>query len=129
MNNINLIGRLTKDVEATQGRDKLFARFTIAVYREKNVADFIPCVAFGKTAETLVKYTSKGSQIGVEGRLQSGSYEKDGKKIYTLDVFTNRIELLSKKEGQATQTAQDPTFEEIANTPQFDINPDDLPFY
>ena len=134
MNNINLIGRLTKDVEATQGRDKLFARFTIAVYRDQDHSDFIPCVAFGKTAETLTKYTAKGSQIGIEGRLQSGKYEnQEGKTIYTLDVIVNRVELLGSKKEETSQafneSSSDPITDDFSNTPNIDINTDDLPFY
>lgn len=95
MNNVCLIGRITKDIELKEygkGKDKgLMCRFTVAVQRDKETADFISCVAFGKTAEFLDAYTVKGSRVGIEGRLQSGKYEtEEGDTRYTLDVIVSR---------------------------------------
>lgn len=100
MNIVNLVGRLTKDVEVkyTTGNDpKAVARFNLAVRRDEDHTDFIPCIAFGRMAENLEKFCGKGSQIGIVGRMQSGSYEKEGKKVYTLDVICNQIEFLTSK--------------------------------
>ena len=102
MNNVTLIGRLTRDPEVryTSGTQMAVARFTIAVDRQfkrdgEPTADFIPIVAFGKTAELCERYISKGRQVAVEGRIQTGSYtNKDGNKVYTTDVVANRVEFL-----------------------------------
>lgn len=99
-----LIGNLTKAIEIRFTQTKLaVARFTLAVKREtknkngENESDFINCIAFGKTAEMMNKYLDKGSKILVEGHIQTGSYEKDGKKIYTTDVAVEKIEFLELK--------------------------------
>ena len=107
MNNVTLIGRLTRDPEVryTSGTQMAVARFTIAVDRQfkrdgEPTADFIPIVAFGKTAELCERYISKGRQVAVEGRIQTGSYtNKDGNKVYTTDVVANRVEFLGGREG------------------------------
>src|SRR6056300_858702 len=93
MNNVDLLGRTTKEIEVkTVGQDLSFASFTIAVARDKKgESDFIRCKAFGRTAETLSKYVSKGDLIAVNGRIQTGSYEKDGKTVYTTDVIVNKF--------------------------------------
>ena len=107
MNNVTLIGRLTRDPEVryTSGTQMAVARFTIAVDRQfkrdgEPTADFIPIVAFGKTAELCERFISKGRQVAVEGRIQTGSYtNKDGNKVYTTDVVANRVEFLGGREG------------------------------
>lgn len=105
MNSVNLIGRLVRDPELRYSQSGMAVlRFTVAVDRklskdkkeeaQKNnqpTADFISCVAFGSTAEVIANYHSKGSQIGVEGRIQTGSYEKDGQRIYTTDVLITGV--------------------------------------
>lgn len=97
MNKVFITGRLTKDVLLTQSGETAIARFTTAVDRVKEGADFISCVAFGKTAETISKYMAKGSKIIAEGHIQTGSYEKDGQKVYTTDVIVDRFEFGSYK--------------------------------
>ena len=107
MNNVTLIGRLTRDPEVryTSNTQMAVARFTIAVDRQfkrdgEPTADFIPIVAFGKTAELCERFISKGRQVAVEGRIQTGSYtNKDGNKVYTTDVVANRVEFLGGREG------------------------------
>ena len=98
MNHICLIGRLTADPEVryTQGENSMaVARYTLAVDRPRRAegqqaADFIRCVAFGRTAEFAEKYLHKGNKIALDGRIQTGSHDdKDGKKIYTTDVIVN----------------------------------------
>ena len=105
MNKVSLVGRLTRDVEVRQSAGGTsVARFTVACDRRmKNAdgnreADFISCVAFGKTAEFLEKYFAKGQRIGLTGRIQTGSYNKDdGSKVYTTDVIVEDVEFVESK--------------------------------
>ena len=96
MNIAILMGRLTRDPELkyTSG-GKANARFTLAVQRTKDEADFVNCVAWEKTAETIVEYFRKGSPILVQGSIRSGSYEKDGKTIYTTDIWVYKFDFFS----------------------------------
>lgn len=112
MNQVVLTGRLTKDPEIryTQTQEPV-ARFTLAVDKPNRdaKADFVPCTAFGKTAEVIGKYCQKGRMIGVSGRLHTDSYQKqDGTRVYTTDVTVDRMEFLGGREegGQTYQTAQ-----------------------
>lgn len=105
MNIVTLIGRLTKDPEVKFGNNgKACARFTLAITRtlNKEEADFINCVAFGKTAELIGEYLKKGNKLGLVGRLQVGSYEKDGEKRLTTDVIVDYIEFLESKSESST---------------------------
>lgn len=103
MNLSILTGRLTKDPEARQTANGSMARFTLAVDRigkDKN-ADFIPCVAFGKTADSAATYLHKGTKIALDGRIQTGSYtNKEGVKVYTTDVIVNHWEFCESKQAQ-----------------------------
>ena len=104
MNNCSLIGRLVRepDVRTTQSGTTV-ARFSIAIdsgFGDNKRTDFPSIVCFGKTAEICDKYLSKGSQVGVTGRLQTGSYEKDGTKFYTTDVIAERVEFLQRAKAQ-----------------------------
>lgn len=106
MNSVNLIGRLTKDTELQIAGENQYVRFNLAVNRDfKNAngeyeADFINCVAWNKTAELINKHFKKGSEFGLSGRIQTGSYENnEGKKVYTTDVVVENITFVgSKKE-------------------------------
>lgn len=106
MNQVCLVGRLTKDTELKSVGENQYVRFTLAVNRKfKNEegeydADFISCVAWNKTAELINKHFKKGSEIGAEGRIQTGSYDReDGSKAYTTDVIVESITFIgSKKE-------------------------------
>jgi len=101
MNNVCLIGNITKDPELkfTAGKGTAVCKVILAVRRDKENTDFIPVTIWGKAAETTANYCIKGSKIGIcEGNIKTGSYDKDGKKIYTMDVQTMRIELLSSKQ-------------------------------
>ena len=106
-----LIGRLTKEPEIRATAEGLhIARFTIAVDRRSKdkETDFISCVAFGKTAETIEKYCCKGMKIAIEGRIQTGSYtNKDGNKIYTTDVNVNEIEFAERKTEERPSAPED----------------------
>lgn len=106
MNNVTLVGRLTSDPELnTSPSGTSYVRFNIAVDRQgkDKGADFPTCIAFGKTAEILSRYGFKGKQIGVTGRLQTGSYNKDGVKVYTTDVMVDRLELLGSRSDEARE--------------------------
>ena len=113
MNKVILIGRLTKDPEMrTTTSGKSVTRFTLAVDRPgtngEKTADFIPCVAFGKTAETIARYLSKGRQTAVEGNIKTGSYEgKDGRRVYTTDVWVDRFEFIGNKNDNQGEVHQD----------------------
>lgn len=103
MNKSIITGRLTKDPEIKEGNTKV-AKFTIASQRNfkdssgNYGADFILCTAFGKAAEFVEKYFHKGSQICVEGRINTGSYtNKDGQKVYTTDVAVEKVEFMGSK--------------------------------
>ncbi len=104
------MGRLARDPDGdTTQSGKRYARMTIAVDRPKakdgtRNADFIGLVAWGKTAEFAEKYLTKGQRILIEGRIQTGSYEKDGEKRYTTDVNVDRIEFADSKRYNANDT-------------------------
>jgi single-strand DNA-binding protein len=108
LNSVNLTGRLTQDPELRYtASGTAVANASIAVQRTftnadgEREADFFRVVIFNKQAENVANYLTKGSLIAVEGRLQSGSYEKDGQKHYTTDVVANAVHFLeSKKEDQ-----------------------------
>ena len=118
MNKVQLVGRLTRDPEIrySQGENATAtARFSVAVNRRfKNSegnydADFINCVAFGKSAEFVEKYFKKGMAIGLTGRIQTGSYtNKDGQRVYTTDVVVEQVEFAeSKGSGESSFTPAD----------------------
>lgn len=110
MNKTILVGRFTRDPEVryTDGGSSI-ARFNIAVDRRFKTqdgvtADFISCVAFGKTAEFIEKYFRQGMKIGLEGRIQTGSYtNKDGVKVYTTDVVVENCEFVESKNQNGGQ--------------------------
>lgn len=111
MNTVNLVGRMTRDPEIKTGNSTV-AKFCVAVQRKfKDAsgnygADFVNCVAFGKTAEILEKHFHKGSLIGVIGRINTGSYQnKDGQTIYTTDVAVESVEFVGSKADNAAAAA------------------------
>ena len=107
MNKVILMGRLTRDAEIrySQGESSTaIARFSLAVDRrfrrdnDEQSADFINCVAFGKTAEFLERFGRKGTKFALEGRIQTGSYtNKDGQRVYTTDVVAENMEFAESK--------------------------------
>lgn len=99
MNSVQLTGRLTRDPEVRYTDGGLsIARFTLAVnrrFKQENgpSADFIQCKAFGKTAEFIEKYFSKGRKMDLNGRIQTGSYQnQDGATVYTTEVIVENVE-------------------------------------
>lgn len=128
MNNVTLMGRLTRDpdVRYTQGAETMtIARYTLAVDRRRSSkgdqeqsADFINCVAFGKSADFAEKYLTKGMKIAVRGRIQTGSYtDRDGRKVYTTEVVVDEQEFCESR-GQAVE----PQAATTANSP-YAVNP------
>lgn len=112
MNKSLLIGRVATDLQLNQGQNP-YVKFTLAVDRmKKGEADFIHCTAFGKTAETVCKYSGKGKRLGVEGHIQTGSYTKqDGSKVYTTDVIVDRLDIIEFLEQPTVQSAQTSNYE------------------
>lgn len=109
MNTFTFIGRITKDPEIVQRGQIGVCEVAVAIDRPKkkdgtSATDFPVITAFGKTAENLKKYTKKGSLIAVTGKVQTGSYEKEGKKIYTTSFIADSIEYLEKRQ-EANQNA------------------------
>lgn len=140
MNQVNLIGNLTKDTSLTYTQSgTAVLKNGVAVRRDKDRTDFINIVAFNKTAELIANHFSKGNQIGITGSIQTGSYtNSEGKTVYTTDVLVSAISFINgnKKNEQPenggynaptrnTRVGDDP----FANGGQtIDISDDDLPF-
>ena len=154
LNKIILIGRLTKDPELryTTGNISV-AKFTLAVNRSftsgtngEKEADFIQCVVWRKQAENLARFVKKGGLIGVEGRIQTGSYDdKDGVRKYTTEVVCDSVQFLEPKNQDNNNDNQDfnndrrdsyskqysnetPQPKRRESTPTIDVAEDDLPF-
>jgi single-strand DNA-binding protein len=107
-----LIGRLTRDPEVRYSDGgHTIARFSVAVDRRfkkenEQAADFISCVAFGKTAEFIEKYFFQGNKIVIEGRIQTGSYtNQEGQKIYTTDVVVEQVEFGESKNPNSSPSS------------------------
>lgn len=108
INRVVLVGRLTKEAEIksyqTSNGISCLARFTLAVNRDKDNTDFIPCTAFGKTAEIIEKYTNKGSQIAVDGMLKQNRWTtQSGESRSALDVNVQKVALLSSRNDSKQQ--------------------------
>ena len=127
MNNIQLIGRITKDLELKQSGNTSMCNFTVAVNRKfakegQQKADFINVICFNKVAENLVKYQGKGSQIGVVGSLNIDQYQdQEGNNKTFTKVVANEIEFLGGN-SNTEKKVEEPSFEE------FNIEGDDIPF-
>lgn len=136
MNSITLSGRLVKDPElkSLESGTK-YARFKIAVSRVgakdgQQKADFIPCIAWAKTAEILTQYAAKGSLVGVTGRLTANEYEKDGEHKISFEVVALNVELLGSKpepKPEAETAPKAPINQTIAEIDEY-IEDADLPF-
>lgn len=154
INRVVLVGRLTKDPELKYTPSGVaMARFTLAVNRTfksegQPDADFINIIVWRKQAENTANFLKKGSLAGVEGRIQTGSYEgQDGKRVYTTDVVADSVQFLEPRNGQATQnngtTSQPQTNNQQTNQSNYtkvdedsfsnssgpiEVQDDDLPF-
>ena len=128
MNNVTLMGRLTRDPELKYSQaGKAYCRFTVAINREFNreEADFINCLAFGKTAETIAEWLGKGRRIALHGRIQTGNYEnKNGDKVSTFEVVADRFEFV---DSARSETSKNQTYSNN-NDDVLDDN-DDFPFW
>lgn len=140
MNKSIITGRLTKDPEIKEGGSTKVAKFTIASQRSfkdssgNYGADFILCTAFGKTAEFVSTYFHKGSQICVEGRINTGSYtNKDGNKVFTTDVAVEKVEFMGSKADSQSESTQTKTATPQSGADGFMNIPegvnDDLPMF
>ena len=132
MNKAILVGRLTKDVDLkTTASGISVCRFTVAVNRRfKNTegnydADFVPCIAFRKTAEFISKNFAKGACIGIVGSIQTGSYEKDGQRVFTTEIMTDEAYFVGGKTENKTE--KQPDIGEIFANADIPM-PTDLPF-
>ena len=126
MNNVTLMGRLTRDPELKYSQaGKAYCRFTVAINREFNreEADFINCLAFGKTAETIAEWLGKGRRIALQGRIQTGSYQNsNGDTVYTTEVVADRFEFV---DSARSETSRNQSYSN--NDDVLDDN-DDFPF-
>ena len=151
INNVVLVGRLTKDIELRKTQSGLsVASFTVACDRrlsqeQKNnneqSADFISCVAWRGSADFLGNYAHKGDTVGVEGRIQTRTYDRDGQKVYITEIVANSVSILHSTQPRQAQAQTQPqqqaqnTAVTQANDPiedylngYSDINSDELPF-
>jgi single-strand DNA-binding protein len=144
INRVILVGRLTKDpmLRKTQTGTSVTS-FTVACGRrvaagQEPQTDFINCVAWNRTADIVSQYTHKGSLVGVEGRIQSRSYDDaQGKRVYVTEVVCDSVQFLesrsaSENRGQMMDTRvyepDVPSYDDFASAPSLDISSDDLPF-
>lgn len=128
MNRVILIGRVTKDIEVRYG-ESAYCRFSLAVDRRNEGVDFLNCVAFGKTAEFIGKYFSKGKRMALEGRIQTGSYtNRDGKKVSTCDIVVDSVEFIEKKSSESNTESVSQTKIDDFMPMADDLDDDGLPF-
>lgn len=150
LNKVILIGRTTRDVDFRRTSSGTpVATFTLALDNRyvlkdgKPTTDFINCVAWNKTAETMEKYVKKGALIAVEGRIQTRNYEnKDGNKVYVTEVVCENMRMLDTRNSSNNTTYledyepsnngyqkdEDNTENVTNNNVEFNISEDDLPF-
>lgn len=137
INRTVLTGRLTDDVDLRYTPSgSAVGNFRLAVNRRftnqngEREADFINCVVWKKTAENLANFTHKGTLIGVDGRIQTRTYEdKDGKKVYITEVVVEQFALLEPRQDNQVQQTQQNNMSPFDNpSDQVDITDDDLPF-
>lgn len=133
MNSVNIIGRLTRDPELKKTQSGIsVVKFTLAVNRSfrdesgETQADFISCIAWRAQADNLAKYMRQGSLIGLEGRIQTGSYETEQGMRYTTDVVANNITFLESK-GSQNNNGYQKQEEPQSYEPDNDLSAD-LPF-
>lgn len=136
MNKVILTGRFTKDPDVRYSNGEkttAVARFTLAVDRRSKqegqpTADFIRCIAFGKTAEFFERFGHKGTKFLIEGRIQTGSYtNKDGQKVYTTDVVVENTEFGESKNSSGSAEPQPKPDDSFMSIPD-DID-EELPFF
>ena len=98
MNNVTLIGNLARDIEIKQtSNGSSIARFAVVCSRRGEGADYINCKAFGSVAENLSRFFHRGQKIGITGRIMTGSYDRNGEKVYTFEVVVDNFDFCEKK--------------------------------
>ena len=136
MNKVCLVGRLTAKPELRYtGTNIPYTRFSLAVNRTFNnaqgerEADFINIIVWRKQAENITNYLDKGSQVSVEGRLQTGSYtDKDGNRRYTVDVVADSVQFLDSRRTQSASSNEPSPYDYQNVTPTNNVNVDNDPF-
>lgn len=155
INRVILVGRLTKDLQLRKTPNGAsVVSFTLAVSRRKSKndtsntpdADFVPCVAWNQQADLMCQYLRKGSQIGVEGKIATRSYDDPNtpnKKVYVTEVVCDNVTFLESKSASENRSANagtqynnnnyssyypDDSYNDMASTPALNISSDDLPF-
>lgn len=141
MNNVSLMGRLVRDIEIkTTATGMFIGNFTLAVDKGlskdkkqeleamgKPTADFIRCLAFGKTAEILGQYVGKGNRLAIEGRIQTGSYEnQQGQRVYTTDIIVDKFSFIDFKDSDSGYQQPQPQEEITQGFVPFEDN--EIPF-
>jgi single-strand DNA-binding protein len=133
LNKVILLGRIVRDLELKQAGEIEVTKFTLAVNRrfvkqgEERQADFINCTAFGKTATTMVNFLEKGRQIGIEGRIQTGSYKNnEGVMVYTTEVIVDQFYFADGKKSQEESEVIIPDWDDIK--PMNHESRDELPY-
>ena len=136
INNVVMIGRLTRDVELRYTTTNVaVATFTLAVNRNfKNAdgereADFINCIMWRQQAENLANWTKKGMLVGITGRIQTRSYEnQQGQRVYVTEVVAESFQVLEKRDNAANKSSLDNQMPPNFSGQPMDISDDDLPF-
>ena len=145
INRVVLVGRMTRDPELRKtNTGAAVTSFTLALNRNYNSADgvqadYIPCVVWNKAAENVEKYCSRGSLVGVEGRLRSRSYDNaQGQKVYVVEVVCDSVQFLETKQAREKQQQPTANQDDLYNRVQedlssgsfdsFDMMPDDIQF-
>lgn len=141
MNNVSLMGRLVREIEMkTTATGMTLGNFTLAVDKglskdkkqeleamNKPTADFIRCLAFGKTAEILGQYVGKGNRLAIEGRIQTGSYDnQEGQRVYTTDIVVDKFSFIDFKDSDSGHQQPQPQEEITQGFVPFEDN--EIPF-
>lgn len=129
MNRVELVGRLTKDIELKKTQSGLsVASFTIAVNRRggDQTADFIACVAWRQSAEYLANYGKKGSVVALEGRIQTRNYDQNGHKVYVTEIVADSVSLIGGKKEVPEKPMDYETPEKGADA--WNMEQENLPF-
>ena len=131
MNSVCIVGRVTKDVQERRTQNGTpVVSFTLAVDRRKKEdgADFIPCIAWDKSAETIARYVHKGDLFGVTGYIQTRSYEKDGRRNYATEVVTTGFQFLERKREMSSNAPSVQNNSDLYNDWGNEIDSSELPF-
>lgn len=149
INNVVLVGRLTRDIELRKTQSGLsVASFTVACDRRlskeqrnnnEQSADFISCVAWRGSADFLGSYAHKGDTVGVEGRIQTRTYDRDGQRVYVTEIVANSVSILHSTQPKQSANTQSQPANQVNNATQNEptedyfsgyegINSDELPF-